>query len=499
MEIKRLFPAFFFFVFLFNSLKAQDFYLPEPSGQVVTDYENLLTEEEKGKLAGLCKTSYNSSSNQLMIVCIPTKFMGSLMIEEYANKLFKKWQPGQKGLNNGVLMIISGSKLDSVNRKLRFEVGYGLEGALPDLLCKKIQKELMVPKLKEHQYYEAISLGTKAILDAISGENAGKTPVFRFKVQNTPVLKDQAGLLSPAEFGVLSEKLKDIVKDENEAAVISVNQAGYTYGYNYVSLSVKWTGYPVLTLDFPNPYLIEQSDSGGIKVSRPDKLQGVSLTAACLLGHSDEEQKEMSAHLKSLLDSGQYTEAVQTAITYYTDAKAARTRVFYGWMIGQMCVGLLAAVVYYMARARLKKRGAKLYYKKQKGHRMLTVFSILAGIVVWPGVVTFEIPQMAIWNIALDGLPTVTMWIWGSLLFVFHVLGVVYLVKLGSLKQQSKSRSSGGYTSPNTYSNSNDYNSSSSSSSSDSSYSSSSSSSDSNSDYGGGGGDSGGGGSSSDW
>jgi uncharacterized membrane protein YgcG len=505
MKTNRALLALLFIVCLFTGIHAQDPYLPEPSGQVVSDYENLLTKEEMRHLAGMLKKTYNASSNQLMIVCIPTKFTGNLTIEEYANKLFKKWQPGQKGLNNGIMMIVSGSKMDSIGRKVRFEVGYGLEGALPDLLCKKIQTDVMVPQLKEQKYYTAISKGAEAILDAVSTENMGKAPVFRYKVQNEPVLKDGVGLLSTNEFKELAEKLKPFCRKDEEAAVISLNEYGWPDYKNQVKFSERWSGYPFFTLSFPPPYKVEETEGAGVRVTRFEKLGGVTLSAPTI-GKSLKEQEEMTAKLTAMLDEGRYAEAVKAAVVFYEEGRVSRMQLFYGWMIAQVLIGILVCAMYYFARSLLQKKHQSVFRKGSSGYVWLTVFSVLTGIVCWANVLSLEMAQMSVWDLAVDGLSQQQLWGWGITLAVFHILGIVYLFNIGSLKEKSKSSrkwysssSSGSYSSDNDYSSSS---SSYSSSSSDSSYSSSSydsSDSSSNDDYGGGGGDSGGGGSSSDW
>jgi uncharacterized membrane protein YgcG len=500
MKTNRTLLALLLFMCLFTVVHAQDPYLPEPSGQVVSDYENLLTKDEMKQLAGLLKKTYNASSNQLMIVCIPTKFTGNLTIEEYANKLFKKWRPGQKDLNNGIMMIVSGSQMDSVGRKVRFEVGYGLEGALPDLLCKKIQMQAMVPLLKQHNYYEAINRGAQAILDAVSAENAGKIPVFRYKVQNVPVLKDGVGLLSTAEFTELADKLKAFCRKDEEAAVISLDEYGWPESKNAVKFSGRWSGYPFLTLSIPNPYKVDTT--AGIRVTKLEKPGGITLSASTI-GKSQQEQDEMAAKLTVMLDDGKYAEAIKTAVVFYEEGKASRIRLFYAWMAIQLLIGLLVCAVYYYARRWLKNNHEPMFRKGTPGYVWLTVFAIPAGIICWANAVSFEIPQMGVWAMILDGFSQAQQWGWGITLFVFHILGIVYLFKISYLKQTSRSfRSRSWSSSSNNYSSDNDYSSSSYSSSSSDSYSSSSSDSSdssSNDDYGGGGGDSGGGGSSSDW
>ncbi len=175
----------FLLICAFNICFTQNAFIPEPTLKVVSDFENLLTNDEIENIAFEIKKEYDANSNQLMVICIPTNYLGNLTIEDYSQKLFEKWQPGQKGLDNGVLVIIAGSNIDAVGRKLRIHTGYGLEGALPDLICAKIERDIMVPELKNGNYYKAIKNGCFSILNLISKENVGYKPLNKIKIEST--------------------------------------------------------------------------------------------------------------------------------------------------------------------------------------------------------------------------------------------------------------------------------------------------------------------------
>lgn len=128
-----------------------------------TDLTNTLTKSELDDLNQRLKTYEDTTSNQLVTLLIPT--LGGYPIEEVANEIFTKNKIGSKGNDNGVLILIAKN-----DRKLRIEVGYGLEGVLPDALCSSIIRNVIVPRLKAEQYYLAISDGINAIISAIGGE-----------------------------------------------------------------------------------------------------------------------------------------------------------------------------------------------------------------------------------------------------------------------------------------------------------------------------------------
>ena len=97
------------------------------------------------------------------VVTVPT--LDDRPISEYANELFRTWGIGDKQLNNGVLLLISKEP-----RKLRIEVGYGLEGALPDGLTGQIRDEQIVPALKKNDYDEGVLQGYEALVAEVQKE-----------------------------------------------------------------------------------------------------------------------------------------------------------------------------------------------------------------------------------------------------------------------------------------------------------------------------------------
>lgn len=86
-------------------------------------------------------------------------------IEQYAVRAFEQWQLGRKGIDDGVLLVIAKD-----DRKLRIEVGYGLEGVLSDAMSKRIISDDIVPHLKRGDFDAGISAGVSRILAVVSGE-----------------------------------------------------------------------------------------------------------------------------------------------------------------------------------------------------------------------------------------------------------------------------------------------------------------------------------------
>ncbi len=131
-----------------------------------TDLTNTLTKSELDDLNFRLKSFEDTTSNQIVTLMIST--LGGYPIEEVANEIFTQNKIGTKKNDNGVLLLIAKD-----DRKLRIEVGYGLESVLTDALCSSIIRNVIVPRLKAEQYYLAISDGISAIISAIGGEYVG--------------------------------------------------------------------------------------------------------------------------------------------------------------------------------------------------------------------------------------------------------------------------------------------------------------------------------------
>ncbi|MCR6555155.1 TPM domain-containing protein, partial [Aeromonas sp. CPF2-S1] len=117
---------------------APDF--PALTGRVV-DEANLMSRKQAHQLAQQLAVFEKRSGVQLVVVSIDT--LAGDTIEEYGYQLGRHWGIGQKGKNNGVLLIIAQDE-----RKVRIEVGYGLEGALPDAIAANIIQTRILPAFK---------------------------------------------------------------------------------------------------------------------------------------------------------------------------------------------------------------------------------------------------------------------------------------------------------------------------------------------------------------
>jgi uncharacterized protein len=135
--------------------------LPFLTGRVVDD-ANILSADARQRLTTALKAHEDATTNQVVVLTVPT--IGQMSIEEYAVKVFETWKLGQKGKDNGVLVVVA-----SQDRKMRIEVGYGLEGPLPDGAAGEIIRTWMTPAFKAGNYDKGIEDGVAAITARLEG------------------------------------------------------------------------------------------------------------------------------------------------------------------------------------------------------------------------------------------------------------------------------------------------------------------------------------------
>ncbi len=134
----------------------------------IVDQTNTLSEEQISQLAAQIAESRKEKSYQIGILIIPT-LGNDEYLEGYSLKVAREWGIGEKGKSNGVLLLIAKD-----DRKLRIEVGRGLEGDLTDVRANRIIRNVITPKFKEGKYYDGIKDGVNSIQLAVAGKADSK-------------------------------------------------------------------------------------------------------------------------------------------------------------------------------------------------------------------------------------------------------------------------------------------------------------------------------------
>ena len=111
-----------------------------------------------------------ATSNQIVVAIYP-QFFSNTSLDDLAQQLYSSWHLGTKKNSNGVLLLIFPTE-----HKIRIQTGYGLEGALPDAICKRIIDDLMAPAFRQTKYDQGLARGLQAIMKATQGEYQGTGP-----------------------------------------------------------------------------------------------------------------------------------------------------------------------------------------------------------------------------------------------------------------------------------------------------------------------------------
>ncbi|WP_040011979.1 TPM domain-containing protein [Desulfotignum phosphitoxidans] len=150
-----------FLVFFFA---VQAFALEVPKLKArVNDYANILSAATKNQLETVLSDLEQTDSTQIAVLTIPS--LKGENIEEYAIQVAETWKIGQENLDNGAILIISKN-----DRKLRIEVGYGLEGTLTDLMAGRIIQNIIVPRFKTGNFDQGVMDGVQAMTQVVRGE-----------------------------------------------------------------------------------------------------------------------------------------------------------------------------------------------------------------------------------------------------------------------------------------------------------------------------------------
>lgn len=139
-----------------------DVAVPPLTGRVV-DLTGTLSVDQAAALEQKLKTFEDSKGSQLAVLIVPTTQPET--IEQYALRVVEQWKLGRKKVDDGALLLIAKN-----DRKLRIEVGYGLEGVLNDATSKRIIDEIITPKFRSGDFAGGISDGADRILKVIDGE-----------------------------------------------------------------------------------------------------------------------------------------------------------------------------------------------------------------------------------------------------------------------------------------------------------------------------------------
>ncbi len=136
--------------------------IPPLAGRV-NDYGDILNSSQETTLESLLREAENKTSSQVVLLTIPS--LQGEVLEDYSMRVVEKWKIGQEKFDNGLLVLVAMKE-----RKIRVEVGYGLEHIITDAKSSYIIRKLMVPFFKKGNYYDGINQGLIAVTGLITKE-----------------------------------------------------------------------------------------------------------------------------------------------------------------------------------------------------------------------------------------------------------------------------------------------------------------------------------------
>ncbi len=156
---------------IFSALAVAQRAVPELWGMRVHDEARVLSQQTVQELETQLKQFEDSTSNQIAILIIPS--LDGEVLDEYALRVAEYWKLGQEEQDNGVLLLIAVE-----DRAVRIEVGYGLEGVLPDAVCNRIIRNEIIPNFRRNDFDAGVRAAVDALTKSIGGEyNADEAEV----------------------------------------------------------------------------------------------------------------------------------------------------------------------------------------------------------------------------------------------------------------------------------------------------------------------------------
>lgn len=180
------------FLVLLCALKshAQEFPEKPYPPRLVNDFAGMLSKQEADALEQKLVAYNDSSSTQIAIVTVND--LHGYDRADYSQRLAEKWGIGQKGLNNGILILVKPKTSETSRGEVFIAPGYGLEGVIPDIVCAQIIDNEILPAFRAGAYYQGLDRATSTLMSLASGE----FPPDQYGKRNG----DKLGNLSPLIF-----------------------------------------------------------------------------------------------------------------------------------------------------------------------------------------------------------------------------------------------------------------------------------------------------------
>lgn len=167
MKILNKFFGVLLILLIFTGVQAQDIPKQPQPPHLVNDLAGVMTTEQIQKLESRLVAFNDSTSTQIAVVTL--KSLNGLTANDMAQRIGASWAVGQKKYNNGMVILVK-PQTASERGDAAIATGYGLEGKLPDAICKRIVDQVMIPAFKQNDYAAGIEAGTVTVMKFATGE-----------------------------------------------------------------------------------------------------------------------------------------------------------------------------------------------------------------------------------------------------------------------------------------------------------------------------------------
>jgi uncharacterized protein len=221
---------------------AQSIVFPKLTGRIV-DEAGLLNASQRNEITSRLAALEAKTTDQVVVITL--RSLSGHSIEDYGVQLGRHWQVGQKGKNNGVILLVASNE-----RKVRIEVGYGLEGTLPDAVASLIIQNSILPRFRANDYPGGIKRGVEDIVQVLTGD----ADEWKRRAVSQPSSRtDWHALIPFVIFGfILSLVILSVISD-----------IGRAFGFNPKKRKGVWRAFDYLPVSSGSSESSGSSSSGG--------------------------------------------------------------------------------------------------------------------------------------------------------------------------------------------------------------------------------------------
>ena len=151
-----------------NSIFADDFPKRPDPPRLVNDLANLFSPEQANALERKLVAYNDSTSTQIAVVTISD--IKGYDITDFTDRLAMDWKVGQKGINNGLMILIVPKQANGDRGHVRISVGYGLEAHITDAISSQIINDVMIPEFRKNDIYNGVNKGVDVVIGICSGQ-----------------------------------------------------------------------------------------------------------------------------------------------------------------------------------------------------------------------------------------------------------------------------------------------------------------------------------------